>query len=99
MFYEHPVELEHVVSTDADQEFLAFDLIAHQARLHLLIRDEPWKIRLPESAGPIHQKIAAFTAKRHSVLRHVWPPDDRQDQLQALHRMFVQAGFSRSQLR
>ena len=99
MFYEHPVELEHVVSADADQEFLGFDLIAHQARLHLLIRDEPWKIRLPESAGPIHQKIAAFTAKRHSILRHVWPPDDRQDQLQALHRMFLQAGFSRSQLR
>ena len=97
MFYEHPVELEQVVSTDADQEFLGFDLIAHQAQLHLLLRDEPWKIRLPQSAGPLYQKIAAFTAKRHSILRHVWPPEDRQDQLQALTRMFLQAGFSRLQ--
>ena len=98
-FYESPVELEQVTSADADQEFLGLDFIAHRTRLHLQLRDEPWKIRLPDSAGPLHQKLAAFTAKKHSILRHVWPPGDRVDQLKLLTAMFCKAGFESSQLR
>ncbi|CAE7585152.1 unnamed protein product [Symbiodinium sp. CCMP2592] len=99
MFYESPVELEQVISNDADQEFLGFDFISVESRLHLLIRDEPWKIRLPQSAGPLHQKLAAFTSKKLSILRHVWPPEDRVDQLRLLTQLFLKADFDPALLR
>ena len=45
-FYQHPVELEHVTSTDAFEELLGFDLQLNHHRLQLLLlRPDLWKIQ------------------------------------------------------
>ena len=97
-FYARPVELEHVHSQDAEQEFLGFDVIPQQSKILLLLRDEPWKIRLHNSAGSSSQKLASYHSKRHSILRHVQPPEMRVQQLEQLKQLFLQAGFSRASL-
>ena len=64
IFYQHPVELQHVTSTDAFDEFLGFDLQLTHHRLQLLLRPDLWKIREPNSAGPERHRIAAFHCKK-----------------------------------
>ena len=68
-FDEKPVELETVLTPDATQEFLGFDLIMQSYRLVTLLREVPWKIRLPSSAGAQQHKLAANFSKRHSIKR------------------------------
>ena len=71
MFYGSPVELEAAVTGDAEQEFLGFDAQAQQASILVLLRDEPWKIRLCNSAGTRAQKLATFFSKKYKILHHV----------------------------
>ena len=97
-FYGSPVELESVLATDVEQEFLGFDVQVLRASIAVLQRDEPWKVRICNSAGVRAQKLAAYFSKKYSILRYTWPPDARQTQLQSLQNMFVQAGYSLADL-
>ena len=92
-FYQAPVELEHVTSSDATQEFLGFDLQLDHHRLQLILRPERWKIREPNSAGPERHRTAAFHCARLHIERHVWPPHIRDRQLVQLRQHFVEAGY------
>ena len=68
-FYQAPVELEHVTSCDATEEFLGFDLQLDHHRLQLILRPERWKIREPNSAGPERHRTAAFHCARLHIER------------------------------
>ena len=81
LFYGSPVELEAVAAIDAEQEFLGFDAQVQRASIFVLLRDEPWKVRLSNSAGVRAQKFAAFFSKKYNILRHTWPPEARAQQL------------------
>ena len=67
-----PVELETVSATDAEQEFLGFDVQVLQASISVLLCDEPWKVRTCNSAGVRAQKLAAYFSKRYNILRYTW---------------------------
>ena len=97
-FYEKPVELETVLTPDATQEFLGFDLIMQSYRLVMLLREVPWKIRLPSSAGAQQHKLAAYFSKRHSIKRLVFPETAQQSQLLQLQEMFIRAGYQAQDL-
>ena len=88
-FYQAPVELEHVTSCDALEEFLGFDLHFDHHRLQLILRPERWKIREPNSAGPERHRTAAFHSARLHIERHVWPPHVRDRQLVQLRQHFA----------
>ena len=70
-FYQHCVELEHVTSKDAFEEFLGFDFQLDHHRLQHLLRPDLWKIREPNSAGPERHRTAAFHCAR---THNVWLP-------------------------
>ena len=93
-FYQHPVELEHVTSSDAIEEFLGFDLQLKHHRLQLLLRPDLWKIREPNSAGPERHRTAAFQCAKIHIERHVWPPHIRAEQLLRLRQNFAEAGYT-----
>ena len=92
-FYQAPVELEHVTSKDATEEFLGFDLQLQHHRLLLILRPERWKIREPNSAGPERHRTAAFHCARLHIERHVWPSTVRESQLVQLRQHFADAGY------
>ena len=98
MFYGSPVELETVPATDAEQEFLGFDVQVLRASISVLLRDEPWKVRICNSAGVRAQKLAAYFSKRYNILRYTWPPEARAQQLLSLQTIFEHAGYSRQDL-
>ena len=98
LFYGSPVELESVSATDAEQEFLGFDVQVLRASISVLQRDEPSKGRIHNSAGVRAQKLAADFSKRYSILHYTWPPDAKAAQLLSLRNMFVQAGYSATDL-
>ena len=93
-FYQHPVELEHVTSSDAMEEFLGFDLQFQHHRLQLLLRPDLWKIREPNSAGPARHRTAAFQCAKIHIERHVWLPHIRAEQLLRLRQNFAAAGYT-----
>ena len=93
-FYQHPVELEHVTSSDAIEEFLGIDLQLNHHRLQLLLRPDLWKIREPNSAGPERHRTAAFQCAKIHIERHVWPPHIRAQQLLRLRQNFAEAGYT-----
>ena len=70
LFYGSPVELETVSATDAEQEFLGFDVQVLRASVTVLQRDEPWKVRICNSAGARAQKLAAYFSTCYSILRY-----------------------------
>ena len=98
LFYSSPVELEAVFATGAEQEFLGFDVQVQRASIFVLLRDEPWKVRLSNSAGVRAQKLAAFFCKKYNILRYTWPPEARTQQLLNLQRVFEHAGYPREDL-
>ena len=57
-----------------------FDAQVLRASISVLLRDEPWKVRLSNSAGVKAQKLAAYFSKRYNILRYTWPPEARAQQ-------------------
>ena len=97
-FYEKPVELETVHTPDATQEFLGFDLVMQSYRQVMLLREVPWKIRLPASAGAQQHKLAAYLSKRHSFKGLVFPESAQHSQLLQLQEMFIRAEYQAQDL-
>ena len=96
-FYEEPVVLESVTTPDAIQEFLGFDVQMQTYKI-LLLLEAPWKIRPSSSAGTLQQKLAAYNAKKLSILNFVFPDSEKLTQLTELKTMFIRAGYQMSDL-
>ena len=97
-FYQEPVVLESVTTTDASQEFLGFDVQVESYKILLLLREAPWKIRPYSSAGTLRQKLSAYNSKKLSIVKFVFPESQKSLQLAQLKTIFNQAGYALANL-
>ena len=101
-FYESPVELERVTSMTLwmlIKNFWALTLL-HTVLVYIFFYEmSPGRFVFLTALARYIRSLQRLQLRKHSILRHVWPPEDRIDQLRLLTSMFCRAGYEPAQLR
>ncbi|OLP86627.1 hypothetical protein AK812_SmicGene32253 [Symbiodinium microadriaticum] len=89
-FYKKPVQLEDENCDD----FLDFRINANNRQVSYILHPQPWRYRLPQSAGSWKLRLSGYHSRRHMIESPVFPQSLAQQQLQALDDLYLSLGFS-----
>ncbi|CAE7602690.1 unnamed protein product, partial [Symbiodinium necroappetens] len=90
-FYKKPVQLEDENCDD----FLGFRIDANNSQVSYsyILHSQPWRYRLPQSAGSRKLRLSGYHSRRHMIESTVFPQSLAQQQLQALDDLYFKLGF------
>ena len=83
------IQLEEVT----DHRFLGFHLNAAERTLEFAQPDRQWQIRHVHSAGSWTTRLAGFYSRKALISKYAWPPSQRKVQIEALRRLYREAGY------
>ena len=93
-FYQHPVLLETV----PDLHFLGTNVNIMKRTVRVILPEEPWQIRPPQSAGSQSSLLSGFISRLHLILKNTFPKSLIRPDVRRLINLYVQAGFPRTTL-
>ena len=94
-FYGSSIELEEVT----DHSFLGFQICMSNRTALYQQPTSPWQIQHYNSAGSTQVRTAGLHSRKALILKYSWPPEARKQQVQVLRQMYVDRGFTPTQLR
>ena len=94
-FYGNPIILE----TEPDQEFLGFCIEFEPFALRYSPPRDFNQVMAPFSASPLAVQLSGFVSRLFLVAKCAHPASERTRGFAALHRLYIAAGFSESDLR
>ena len=90
-FYEHPVELEEVTTS----ELLGFT-VDSCCRTVSYSLPEPWQIRDHASAGSLRLRLSGLQSRCHLISRYTYPQSDCPARISSLIELYKAKGFQSS---
>jgi hypothetical protein len=93
-FYGNPIILE----TEPDHEFLGFCIEFDPFALRYSPPRDFNQVMAPFSASPLAVQLSGFVSRLFLVAKCAHPASDRTRGFAALHRLYIAAGFSESDL-
>ncbi|CAE7679264.1 unnamed protein product [Symbiodinium sp. CCMP2592] len=90
-FYKKPVQLED----EACDDFLGFRIHADNRKITYNLHREPWRYRLPQSAGTTKLRLSGYHSRKHLIRTSAYPEDVAQRQLQELDDLYGDLGYAR----
>ncbi|CAE7561495.1 unnamed protein product, partial [Symbiodinium necroappetens] len=84
-----PVQLEDENCDD----FLGSRINANNTQVSYILYSQPWRYRLPQSAGSRKLRLSGYHSRRHMIESTVFPQSLAQQQLQALDDLYFKLGF------
>ena len=88
-FYKKPVQLEDEHCDDV----LGFRINANNRQVSYILHSQPWRYRLPQSAGSRKLRLSGYHSRRHMIESTVFPQSLAQQQLRALDDLYFKLGF------
>ncbi|CAE7805157.1 unnamed protein product [Symbiodinium sp. CCMP2592] len=83
-FYKKPVQLED----EACDDFLGFRIHADNRKITYNLHREPWRYRLPQSAGTTKLRLSGYHSRKHLIRTIAYPEDVAQRQIQELDDLY-----------
>ncbi|CAE7666338.1 unnamed protein product [Symbiodinium sp. CCMP2592] len=90
-FYKKPVQLED----EACDDFLGFCIHADNRKITYNLHREPWRYRLPQSAGTTKLRLSGYHSRKHLIRTIAYPEDVAQRQIQELDDLYGDLGYAR----
>ncbi|CAE7316699.1 unnamed protein product [Symbiodinium sp. CCMP2592] len=90
-FYKKPVQLED----EACDDFLGLRIHADNRKITYNLHREPWRYRLPQSAGTTKLRLSGYHSRKHLIRTIAYPEDVAQRQIQELDDLYGDLGYAR----
>ena len=89
-FYKQPVQLEDENCDD----FLGFVINANNRQVKYKLHQEPWRYRLPQSAGSKNLILSGYKSRKHLIAKATFPSEVTEQQLKELDKLYASLGFN-----
>ena len=88
-FYNNPVQLED----ENHNDFLGFSINANNRQVAYILHIQPWRYRLPQSAGSMKLRLSGYHSRKHMIEHTAYPEKIAKEHVHALNDLYYKLAY------
>ncbi|OLP82705.1 Xylosyltransferase 1 [Symbiodinium microadriaticum] len=88
-FYNNPVQLED----ENHNDLLGFSINANNRQVAYILHIQPWRYRLPQSAGSMRLRLSGYHSRKHMIEHTAYPENIAKEHVYALNDLYYKLAY------